>query len=167
MKGAFMIKVKKILAPTDLSELSRAGLGYAMEIALSADAEVIVYNVVACPEGAPCKGFEYRYTIEAIPAVDEVVEKHRSLLGEFLRTSFPETIDRVKLRQQVSLGTPYRKIIEKAASENADMIVMSTHGKTGLVHALLGSVAERVVRLAACPVLIVRPKKEEIRRAAA
>jgi universal stress protein A len=57
----------------------------------------------------------------------------------------------------VVVGTPYRKIVEVGQAEKADLIVMATHGRTGLSHLVMGSVAERVVRSASCPVLTIRP----------
>jgi nucleotide-binding universal stress UspA family protein len=55
------------------------------------------------------------------------------------------------------VGTPYHKIVEVAAAEKVDLIVMATHGRTGLSHLVMGSVAERVVRMAPRPVLTIRP----------
>jgi Universal stress protein family len=66
------------------------------------------------------------------------------------------------VRHDVGFGVPYEKIVEKAAEENADLIVMSTHGWSGLFHALIGSVTEKVVRLASCPVLSIRPLEESV-----
>ena len=63
----------------------------------------------------------------------------------------------VTARAVVRAGVPWREIVHLAAEEHADMIVMGTQGRTGLEHLLLGSVAERVVRTAPCPVLTVRP----------
>lgn len=157
----------KILAPTDLSELSRAGVRYALEHAASTGAEAIVYNVVGYREAGPYYELDVGYVPERPLAVEELIEEHRRHLAEFLRKNFPELIGKAKIRQEVEVGTPYHKIVEKAESENVDMIIISTHGRTGFVHALIGSVAEKVVRLAACPVLTVRPKREENRARAA
>ena len=63
----------------------------------------------------------------------------------------------VDVTRLVDMGVPYQKIVETATAEEVDLIVMATHGRTGLSHLLLGSVAERVVRLAPCPVLTIRP----------
>ncbi|MGB9441534.1 MAG: universal stress protein [Desulfobacterales bacterium] len=60
------------------------------------------------------------------------------------------------------MGPAAEKIIEAAKDKDADMIVMATHGRTGLSHALMGSVAEKVVRQAPCPVLTIRPKAEPL-----
>ena len=66
----------------------------------------------------------------------------------------------IKARWRLEVGVPFEEIVKAAHEEGADMIVMGTHGRSGLNRLLLGSVAERVVRLALCPVLTVRQKKE-------
>jgi universal stress protein A len=63
----------------------------------------------------------------------------------------------VEITRQVVVGVPHQKILETAAAEQVDWIVMATHGRTGLSHLVMGSVAERVVRTAPCPVLTLRP----------
>jgi universal stress protein A len=155
-----MSTVKVFLAPTDLSPLSLDGVRYALDMGASENAEVIVYNVIGYHEAAPYYEFEDAYISEQLPTVAELVAEHGKRLAKFLQDHFADLLSRVKVRQEVAVGTPYQKIVEKAAAEEVDMIVMSTHGRTGFVHALIGSVAEKVVRLAACPVLTVRPKKE-------
>jgi nucleotide-binding universal stress UspA family protein len=157
-----MNKIKKILAPTDLSEPSRAGVRYALELAASEGAEVIVYHVVRYNETAPYYGLEDGFLIGSqLPTVDEILEQDHRLLDKFLRDNFADLLPKAKVRYEVTIGSACDKIIEKAEEENADMIVMSTHGRTGILNALIGSVAERVVRLAVCPVLTVRPRKEK------
>src|SRR5262245_40799268 len=64
---------------------------------------------------------------------------------------------RSKLNRSSELGVPYRKIVEKAEAERADLIVMSTHGRTGIDYMLVGSVTQKVVARASCPVLSIRP----------
>ena len=63
----------------------------------------------------------------------------------------------IEVTRSVVIGSPFRKIIETAEAEHVDLIVMVTHGRTGLSHLMVGSVAERVVRTAPCPVLTIRP----------
>ena|SRR2546422_6801310 len=157
-----MNKIKKILAPTDLSELSRAGVRYALELAALEGAEVIVYHVVRYNAAAPYYGLDDGFLLAAqLPTVGEILEEDRRLLAKFLRENFADLIAKVNIHPEVTVGTAYSKIVEKAAGENVDMIVMSTHGRTGILHGLIGSVAEKVVRLAACPVLTIRPRKEK------
>ena len=67
----------------------------------------------------------------------------------------------IEVTRSVVVGSPFRKIIETAEAEHVDLIVMATHGRTGLSHLLIGSVAERVVRTAPCPVLTIRPPAEK------
>jgi nucleotide-binding universal stress UspA family protein len=154
-----MKKVKKILAPTDLSDLSRAGVRYALETAAFTGAEVVVYNVVGYSEAAPYYDVEYSYVGAYMPAVEDVVEEHRRHLAKFLHDNFADLTAKVRVTEVVEVGTPYDKIVEKAHADGADMIILSTHGRTGLFHVLIGSVAERVVRMSDCPVLTVRPFK--------
>ncbi|HTM08717.1 MAG TPA: universal stress protein [Verrucomicrobiae bacterium] len=162
-----MWNMRKILAPTDLSELSLAGIRYAFELAAETAGEVIVFHVIGYQEAGPVlNGMEYGYAMAQSSMIDDLVDDHRKQLDEFLGKHLPVS-PKIKLRQDVVVGAPYEKIIEKAAAENVDAIVISTHGRTGLVHALLGSVAEKVVRLAKCPVLTVRPTMEKAEQAAA
>lgn len=158
-----MGKVKKILAPTDLSELSQTGMRYALEMAGVQGAEVIAYHIIGAEEATPYyypeSMVEYSSRAEFKP-VPEILEERRKLLADFLRENFAELLSKVKIRQEVDIGLPYKMIVGKAAEEGVDMIVMSTHGRTGILHALIGSVTEKVVRLATCPVLSVRPTQE-------
>ena len=69
-----------------------------------------------------------------------------------------ETPDsKVEVTRRVVVGIPYRKIVEVADEEKSDLIVMTTHGRTGLSHLVMGSVTEKIVRTAPCPVLTIRP----------
>lgn len=91
-----MNKVKKILAPTDLSELSRAGVRYALEHAASTDTEVIIYHVVGYREAGPYCELDVGYVSERTLAVGELVEEHRRHLAEFLRKNFSELVAKGK-----------------------------------------------------------------------
>jgi nucleotide-binding universal stress UspA family protein len=82
-------------------------------------------------------------------------------IDKFLSDAFPDLVSKVKLHQEVEIGVAHERIVGKAAKERVDMIVMSTHGRTELLHILMGSVTEQVVRQAPCPVLSIRPQKEE------
>ena len=143
-----MKKVEKILAPTDLSELSRVGLEYALELARGWGAEVTVYHVANAAELANYKAY----------SLEDLLNKHRKSLGQFLNENFAELLPLVEVRQKVEIGSPATNIVDEAERETSDLIVMSTHGRTGLSHVLLGSVAERIVREAPCPVLTIRDR---------
>ncbi|HWO42524.1 MAG TPA: universal stress protein [Candidatus Eisenbacteria bacterium] len=150
--------VKKILAPTDLSEASAVGVRYALEMAEPRGAEVIVYHVVEVGEGwnRPREGSVIR----------DMLDRERRLLDRFLRDRFPELINRVQTRQVVEFGAAQSNIVAKAAGEAVDIIVMSTHGRTGLDHLLIGSVSEKMVARAPCPVLVLPARKVGVARAA-
>jgi nucleotide-binding universal stress UspA family protein len=161
------MKINKILAPTDLSAASLEGLRYALNQAVAANAEIIVYNVIGTYEVAPYYALEDSYMPNGFPSVIELVTERKKEVTAFLRNCLSAFAASARFRVEVGVGVPYQQIIETAAKEAVDMIVMSTHGRTGFVHALIGSVAEKVVRLATCPVLTVRPVKAGSERAAA
>lgn len=147
-----MIRVKKIIAPTDLSKLSREGVRYALELALEQGSAVIVYNVI----GEEADWFSQDQKLNPAAAL---VPQQVKRLAEFIDEHCADLSARVALDQVVEPGVPYKKIIEKARSEEADLIVMSTHGRTGLDQFMMGSVTQKVVALAPCPVLSIRPSK--------
>jgi nucleotide-binding universal stress UspA family protein len=143
-----MDKIRMILAPTDLSELSLAGVNYALKLAHSQDAEVILYYVVGIADNWPRDEFD---------PVRGLVEDQKHLLERFVRENLSELSAKVKVRQIVEIGVAYKSIVEKADEEHVDMIIMSTHGRSGFDHMVIGSVTEKVVRRANCPVLSIKP----------
>jgi nucleotide-binding universal stress UspA family protein len=84
-----------------------------------------------------------------------MLEEHRRLLDKFIADTFPERVNMVKPRPVVEFGSSFKNIVDLAEKENVDLIVMCTHGRTGLDHIILGSVTEKVVARAPCPVLVV------------
>ena len=159
-----MKQIKKILAPTDLSSLAREGIRYALETAQTCAAEVIVYHVISYED----KEFPVHHGPEQWVAsgenseeILELIRKRKQEVDRYLNDNFSDALSGLKVREEVEIGIPAEKIVEKATAEGVDMIIMSTHGRSGLRHFLVGSVAERVVRLAACPVLSVRPSVKE------
>ena len=145
-----MIKASKILAPTDLSDLSRPALRYALELAMERRAAVIVYHVIS--EDSDWLGSD-----DKLNPANALLPQERERLHAFMTEHFADLMDKVELTEIVEAGVPYNKIVEKARSENADLIVMSTHGRTGFQQVLLGSVTAKVVARAGCPVLSMRP----------
>jgi len=154
-----MDKIKKILAPTDLSKLSQAGVRYAIEFAQAMGAEVTVYHVVS---------LDYRGDVEdsVVPSYKlhapyQLVHKGELALSRFIKYHFSDLTPQVKIREKAVLGKAHQRIVEEANKEESDLIVLSTHGRTGLSHMLMGSVTEKVVRTADCPVLSIRPPPEK------
>ncbi|HLW70469.1 MAG TPA: universal stress protein [Candidatus Binataceae bacterium] len=144
----------KILAPTDFSDDSKLALTYAIELALRFSAEIIVMHVdqplspVMIGDLSP--GLD-------MGTVNRIAEEQRLMaLKELDQVTARLRETGVKARSLMRVGAPFLEIISGAQSEGADLIVMGTHGRTGLVHVLMGSVAERVVNKAHCPVLTIR-----------
>lgn len=155
-----MEPIKKILAPVDLSKLSKVGLRYALEMATPQRAELIIYNVITVEETPFPQGDEEWVASQTeMPKIARTLEERKKVLEAFVNDTLAGQTSPVSVRQLVEIGTPYRKILNKAVGEDVDLIVMSTHGRTGLLHMLIGSVTEKVVRRAPCPVLAVPPRK--------
>jgi nucleotide-binding universal stress UspA family protein len=148
-----MSKIRKILAPTDLSELSCVGLRYAFETAREQGGEVIVYLTVPIGE-------DWFPSSEGVNPERDYAAREKKKLDEFLRERFPDEMNRLAVRQKVEVGAAAPAIVEAAEREGVDMIIMSTHGRTGLKHILIGSVTEKVVERAPCPVLVVPRQRE-------
>jgi nucleotide-binding universal stress UspA family protein len=143
--------IRRILAPTDFSDFSKQVVKSALELAQAFDAKLLLLHVVELPS----------YPIEGlVPSslganlLDDLERQASSELAGVLPEAQGGEVD---VGRRVIIGTPYRKIVEVAEDEKSDLIVMATHGRTGLSHLVLGSVAERVVRTATCPVLTIRP----------
>jgi nucleotide-binding universal stress UspA family protein len=137
------MQIRHILAPTDFSDPSLQAITYAFELAQAFGAKLSLLHVIELPV----------YPMEVYPLLEELEQDARTALARLL----PEAEDaHVDVSHLVEIGLPYQKILQTAAAEKADLIVIATHGRTGLSHLVLGSVAERVVRLAPCPVLTVR-----------
>lgn len=154
-----MQRVKRILAPTDFSDLSRAGLRYALDMARSLNAEVIILHVIAV-------GDDWFSAHGELSPVRDLLPEQKRLLDKFLRDNFSQFTNLVEIRQRVELGSAHANIVAMAEGEAADIIVMSTHGRTGLSHMLLGSVTERVVGHAPCPVLVIPAIDRKMAKAA-
>ena len=144
------ISIKKILCPVDFSETSDYALRYAVAFASAYDAELELFNVLEPPVLPP-------YSTGGIPDLSQAIERikqdSRQRLDELVeksRKSHPRTVGRMLV------GTPFLEIINRARDGKFDLIVVGTHGRAGLKHVLMGSVAERVVRKAPCPVLSVK-----------
>ena len=156
-----MEKITKILAPTDLSDLSLVGVRYALDLAKAVGAEVTGYNVVNSEE-LMRYGQTMREKVARAPTSlppGSILEKYQAALSLFLDAHFPDLLPTVRVHQKVEIGAPEANIVDEAKRAGADLIVISTHGRSGLTHILLGSVTEKVVRRAPCPVLSIRPEK--------
>lgn len=147
-----MIKLNKIIAPTDLSKLSRPGVRYALEMAMEPGAAVIVYHVIS-------EDGDWFGKNDGLNPASVLVPQQKERLHEFIADNFADLVGKVTITEVVEAGVPYNKIVKKAEEEKADLIVMSTHGRTGIEQIMLGSVTAKVVARASCPVLSIPPAK--------
>jgi len=153
-----MLNLKKILYPTDFSEYSLAALPYAAVLAQQNDAQLYCLHVVEMPKEEHLIG-DYMVPLN-VPHVpeDKILRTARTRLERFVSEHLSE-IDNVTPR--VLTGTPFVEIIRYARDQFIDLIVIGTHGHSALAAMLLGSVAEKVVRKAPCPVLTVRDPRHK------
>jgi nucleotide-binding universal stress UspA family protein len=146
------MKLSRILVPTDLSPASLSGLDYAVELARPFNAEVVLLYVVE-PIVYATPTDLYGATADLGSVLQEQERSGRAQLKK-IQERYGKKVPKLRALQQT--GTPYVAITNAAKKLKADLIVMSTHGRTGLSHLFLGSVAEKIVRTATCPVLTVR-----------
>jgi nucleotide-binding universal stress UspA family protein len=151
-----MLNLKKILYPTDFSEYSLAALPYAVGLAQQNDAELYCLYVVEIPQEEYLTS-EYMVPLN-VPHVpeDKILRNARARMDRFIADKV-SGIDKVTSR--VLVGVPFVEIIRYARDQSIDLIVIGTHGHSALAAMLLGTVAEKVVRKAPCPVLTVRHPK--------
>jgi nucleotide-binding universal stress UspA family protein len=156
------MKLKRILVPTDFSDFSRHALDEAIEVGKTFRAEIVLLHVLE-PIYFATSSDVYGYSANLAMLMEELRQSARRELERLGRA-----VGKRGLRVQTALasGAPHALIVDAANKRRADLIVISTHGRSGLSHMLMGSVAEKVLRGASCPVLIVRPQRRARRRAA-
>jgi nucleotide-binding universal stress UspA family protein len=150
IEEGILMQIRRILVPTDFSECSKQAIAYAYELAQAFGAKLVLLHVL---EDLP----SYIGFIPpggAAMLLEDLERQARLDLAEVL----PEAeAAEVEVTRQVVVGSPYHVIIQVAAAEKVDLIVIATHGRTGFSHLVMGSVAERVLRTAPCPVMTIRP----------
>lgn len=148
-----MIEIKRILLPTDFSENSQHGVAYACALAEQFRSELHVLHVVQdLVAMVPEPGLAFPPPGDYVREMEEAA---RAALAQIPDASWAAGKTVVRVTRQ---GPPFLEIVRYAKEQSIDLIVMGTHGRSGLAHVLMGSVAERVVRKAPCAVLTVRPK---------
>jgi len=147
---------KKILCPVDFSEFTGEILAYATDLAKKFSAELHVIHVI--PHLTYFTPYESFLTPDNLIAIEknistEVGQNFDNLL---------KNID-IPVKRVIKTGVIFVEIIDYIKEENIDLVVMGTHGRSGIEQILIGSVAEKIVRKAPCPVLTIRPKGKEFR----
>jgi nucleotide-binding universal stress UspA family protein len=146
-----MPEIRRILCPVDFSPGSDHALEYAIALARVLNAEVLLLHVVhPLMFGIGADGVAVDIGVRLLQEMEQSCADHLGRIAATVRSRG------VQVTERIVTGTPFFEIIQTARAEGADLIVMGTHGRSGIVHALIGSVAERVVRKAPCPVLTVK-----------
>ena len=144
-----VFKLQKILVPVDFSDCSQKALQYAIPFAKQFGAELVLLHVVE----------PYPTVAEMAPYNFENIHMHeRDSDLEAVRKTLPDALQSAAVLRN---GTPHLEITQAAHDLNADLIIISTHGRKGLSRRVFGSTTEKVVRYAPCPVLIVRESERE------
>lgn len=152
------IDLNRILVPIDFSGHSRKALQYAIPFARQFSASIDLIYVVE-PTVYPA---DFSFGQVGFPAIeDELRKRAAEELDELLRHEIGR---RVPARRAIRTGKAFYEINQYAREEKMDLIIIATHGHTGIEHALFGSTAEKVVRKAPCPVLVVRNDEREFVR---
>lgn len=145
-----MIRIDKILVPTDFSACSEQAVTYAADLAASVKAKLYVIHVA-----------EHSNAGGDPDAQKFIIPEYLAEVEKKLREQLNQTVNQLKLRgvdaQPILVGgRAYADIVKTAKDLGVDLIVLATHGRTGFSHFVFGSTAEKVVRLASCPVLTIK-----------
>ncbi|MBN2450659.1 MAG: universal stress protein [Lentisphaeria bacterium] len=147
------VEIRRILCPLDFSGSSENALLYAKSFAEAHKAELLLLHVIEPPP---------YYLASEVGMPVAMLDQHREQSRKNL-TAIAEAAckDHPNTRTLLADGSPFLVIVRTAREHEVDLIVMGTHGRTGLAHVLMGSVAEKVVRKAPCPVLTVKHPEHE------
>jgi universal stress protein A len=154
------LNLKTILVPTDFSENSKKALIYAVRLAQRNDSNVILFHAFELPElvrqsrqNFYCESNQVRWNL-----FDDATRRSEERLVALSRDVQGSN---VKIESSHCLGAPYEEIVRVARERDVDLIVIATHGYTGLKHFVLGSTTERLVTVSPCPVLVVHQKDRD------
>jgi nucleotide-binding universal stress UspA family protein len=143
---------KRICCPIDFSDASRAAMEVAADLARRFGSELVLLHAYPVPGYT----FPDGSVLASPKMMQELADQAERHLEEW-RASAERLVGAPRVTAEKAIGEPAAEIVSFAESRKIDLVAMGTHGRTGLQHALLGSIAERVVRRARCPVLTVRP----------
>jgi nucleotide-binding universal stress UspA family protein len=150
-----MLPFKKILWPTDFSEPSYEALKAAIELASRFSAELYVMHAVSSLPVVPGPSGPTSFNVSLYE--EELQESAVNSIKEIIKNKIPNSI---KTHSIVSAGLVADEIVQEAEKQKIDLIVTATHGERGWRHLIFGSIAEKVVRMAPCPIMVVHaPKK--------
>lgn len=140
----------RIIVPTDFSSCSEEAWATAQRLAAALGAELVLVHVLVQTPRFSEAPFSQKRMRDVYAAARQWAEK------ELEEWAAPARAAGLKVRRGIRTGVPHREIVDAATDERADLMVLGTHGRGGINRALIGSVADRLIRLAPCPVLSVR-----------
>ena len=151
-----MFNIKNIIVPTDFSKLSASAFEYAKDLAERRDATIhLIYVLEKTPPFLAVRSLDVTED-EVMKTMEEQAKKQLAESASAFRED-----SNVKIVEVCRKGIDYEEIVNYSKEIDRDLIVIATHGRTGILHTLLGSVAEKVIRYAKCPVLVITPEEEE------
>jgi universal stress protein A len=150
-------RLRRILLPTDFSGCANYAFPYAAAIARATQAKIVCVHVVE--QVVPAVG--YTGLADPMPIADMSEQLEDSAERELPRLTDCEELSGLEVDEVIVHGDAAAEIVRVAGEQEADLIVISSHGRTGLGRMIFGSTAEAVVRHASCPVLVVKPPQEE------
>jgi len=147
----------KILVPVDFSEYTSDIVANAMEIARRFDSTIHLLHVIP--------NMDYFAPYESFMAAENVVAVQKGIEEEVQRDleGLAKGISGIPVVKAVRMGVSFVQIVDYVRTEGIELVVMATHGRGGLEHIIIGSVAEKVVRRSPCPVLTIRPAKKQMK----
>jgi len=152
-----MPQFKKILVPIDFSQCSIDAFRYGLSLAKQYRSKIILLHVI------DFRTYESIFHIHMVPQEQAYEVLKKVTLKKYAEMLADFDLAGVEIDQRVVEGHPYVEIVRVAAHEEVDLLVIGTHGRSGLDHILFGSIAEKVVRKAPCPVLAIKPKGQQFR----
>lgn len=151
-----MFDIKKILVPTDFSRISYSAFEYARDLAERMDSEIHIIHVMEKSPPLLSANKSGLTEEEVVTALEIEARKKLSEAASFLKEDTG-----ILVKEVFRIGNDYEEIVNYAKEINSDIIIIATHGRTGILHTLMGSVAEKVIRFSKCPVLVISAKEEE------
>lgn len=151
--ASWSLKIKKILVPIDFTEHSQKTLRYGVRLAKMMNAILILFHVFELPDYARAPAKDYSLSYGEQKQFEMAIDLSGKRLHKIARAIEESGVPVTAFSRT---GTPREQIIKLAKDLEVDLIVIGSHGNTGLTHFFFGSTAERVVGLASCPVMVVR-----------
>ncbi|HEX2984316.1 MAG TPA: universal stress protein [Ignavibacteriales bacterium] len=152
-----MFNVKKIIVPTDFSKLSFTAFDYARSLAAQYNAKIyLMFVMEKMPPFLAVRSLDVDEK-QVLSHMEDEAKKELREAAELLRGDSDLQVESIFKK-----GVDYEEVVKFSEEAKADLIIIATHGRTGILHTLLGSVAEKVIRYSKCPVLVTTPSEEDL-----